>query len=232
MAKHPTARRVHREKHDEDVFVAGVLETGLWAKHHQRILVVGGTILLLAIAAFAWVRHFDAQAEEQASTELAGLRQEALQGNPQLATRDLSAFVKKYGSTPSAQEARLLLSQEYLEAGQPANAITAVEPVAKNPAKGEGASAGLILGAAYEASKQPDRAIRTYEDIAAKARFGFEKREALDRAAALELGRGNTAAAAKYYEQALNTLPKDDQQRGIYEMRVAEAKAAATKSGT
>jgi predicted negative regulator of RcsB-dependent stress response len=232
MAKHPTARRVHREQNEEDVFVSGVLETGLWAKHHQRILTTTLLVLAVLVAGFAYMRHFNAQAEEKASMELTGLRQEVLQGNQPLAIRDLTAFVKKYGSTPSSEEARLLLAQEYMQTGQAPKAITAIEPVAKNPAKGEGASAALLLAAAYEASNQPAKALDAYKSIAAKARFGFEKREALDRAAALEINRGNNAAAAELYEQSLNTLPKDNEERQVYEMRIAEAKAAGAKSGS
>lgn len=233
MAKHPTARRVHRTDTDEDVFVSTALETGLWAKHHQRILTTAAVVVVVAVAAFAYLRHFNANAEAKAATELTMLRQEAVQGNQQLAIRDLSAFVKKYGSTPSASEARLLLAQEYLQTGKPGSAVEAIQPAAKNPAKGNGATATLLLGAAYEAGNKPQQAIQEYLRVADKARFGFEKREALDRAAALELARGNSAKAAEYYERALKTIPATDTDtRGIYEMRLAEARAAGVKAGS
>ncbi|HEX6559848.1 MAG TPA: tetratricopeptide repeat protein [Longimicrobiales bacterium] len=232
MAKHPAARRVHREHNEEDVFVSSVLETSVWARHHGRILAIGGGLLVAAVAIFAYVRHFNAQAEDRASTELTIVRQEALSGNTQLAARDLSAFVQKYGKTPSGDEARLMLAQMYLQSAQPAKAIETIKPLASNPGKGNGASAALIMAAGYEDSKQLDRAEQTYLSVADKARFGFEKREALDRAAMLRMSRGNTAGAAELYERALKTLPANDEQRTVYEMRIAEVRAAGAKTGS
>lgn len=232
MAKHPAARRVHREHIQEDVFVSSVLETSVWARHHGRILAIGSGVLIAAVAIFAYVRHFNAQAEDRASTELTIVRQEVLAGNSQLATRDLANFVKKYGKTASGDEARLMLAQLYLQSAQPAKAIETIKPLADNPGKGNGASAALIMAAAYEDARQFGPAEETYLKVADKARFGFEKREALDRAAMLRINRGNTAGAAELYERALKTLSANDEQRTVYEMRIAEVRAAGARTGS
>ncbi len=232
MTKHPAARRVHREAADEDVFVSGVLEGGVWAKHHGRALLIGSIAIVVALVLFFYVRHFNAQAEAKAATDLTAVRQTMMEGNRELAMRDLSSFVKKYGKTPSADEARLLLAQVYLEAGQATSAITTIKPIAGDPSKSNGASAAMILAAAYELNKQTDLAEQTYLKVADKARFGFEKREALERAAILRLNKGNTAGAAQLYEQAMNTLPETEvDQRNAYQMRIAEVRASGARTG-
>lgn len=221
---HPTARRVHREANEEDVFVAGVLESSVWARNHGRNLVIAGVVTLVLLATLLYIRNWRGNLNNRAAAELTTVRQTMLEGNRDLAVRDLKQYVTKYGSASSVAEARLLLAQALLETGKPKEAIDAVQPIAGDPGKGSGTSAGLILGAAYEAAKQPDKAEETYLRIADKARFGFEKRDALERAATLRLSKGNGAGAAELYDRALKTLPESQtEERAIYQMRIAEA---------
>jgi predicted negative regulator of RcsB-dependent stress response len=232
MPKHPTSRRVHRERHDEDKFVVATLESTAWAKTHSQTLTIAGIVLALAIGGFLYLRNFEEQKENRATIELTTVRQTVLQGNRPLAERDLQAFVKKFGGTSSADEARLMLAQIQMEEGKPVEAIRTVEDMAGNPGKAGGASAALILGAAYEANKKTDKAEETYLRVADKARFGFEKREALERAAAIRVAKGNTAGAAELYERAMNTYPEDAAERSIYQMRMAEVRAAGARTGS
>lgn len=224
--RHPTSRRVHREHHDEDAFVAAALEGSVWARNHSRIMLGIGVALILVVAGFLYVRNFQAAKEQNAAIELTTVRQTVLQGNRQLAERDLQTFVRRFGGTPAADEARLMLAQVLLEENKPGQAITAVKDLSNNPAKAGGATAALMLGAAYEANKQADKAEATYLNVADKARFGFEKREALERAAALRIAKNNTAGAAQLYERAMKTLPEDSPERVVYQMRMAEVQAA------
>jgi predicted negative regulator of RcsB-dependent stress response len=226
MAKHPTARRVHRTDNADDAFVAGVLESSVWARNHQRIITIGGVALVLLLAVFLYLRNYRSNLSNQATVQLTAVRQTVLQGNRQLAIRDLNTYVSKYGKTSSGDEARLMLAQLYAEEKQTANAVKAIKPIANEPGGSNGASAALLLGAIYEAGKQPGEAEKVYLQIADDARFGFEKREALERAAGLRLQRGNTAGAAELYDRALKTLPEDSPERTVYQMRIAEVTAA------
>lgn len=232
MPKHPAARRVHRVESDDDVFVSGVLESSVWAKTHGRSLLIGVVALIVIVAGTIYWRNYRADLRDRATVELTPVRQTVIEGNRQLAIRDLTAYIEKYGSTPSADEARLLLAQVYVEEGRAQDAVDVLEPVARNPGAPSGATAALLLGAAYEAANQPDRAERTYLLIADKARFGFEQREALERAAGILLQKGNTAGAADLYDQALKTLPEDSPERSVYLMRIAEIRAATDGAGT
>lgn len=227
--KHPVSARVHREHHDEDAFVAGVLESSVWAKTHARIVVIAGVVLFAALALGLYYRNYRANVHERSTAQLNQVRQTVLSGNQQLAVTDLKNYIGRFGNTPAGAEARTMLAQMYLSMNQPLEAVKAIEPIAGNVK--EAPSAAFLLAAAYEAQKQPDKAEQTYLQIADKARFGFEKREALERAAGLRLQKGNTAGAVELYERALNTLPEDSEDRSVYEMRIAEIRAAGpTKS--
>jgi predicted negative regulator of RcsB-dependent stress response len=231
MAKHPAARRVHRAESDEDVFVTGVLESSAWLKTHGRYVLFGGTALVVATAALVYWLNYRSDLQERAAAELTPVRQTVVEGNRQLAMRDLKSFVGKYGSTPSADEARLLLAQIYVEEGRATDAIKMLEPVA-DPSDAGGASGALLLGAAYEAAKQLERAEQAYLEVADAARFGFEKREGLERAAILRLQKGNAPGAAELYDRALKTLPEDSPERSVYQMRIAEIRAAGAPTGS
>jgi len=229
MVKHPTSRRVHRESHDEDAFVATVAESTVWARQNQRLLTIVGVVVIVAAAALLYYRNWHKNHVEQASYELNTVRQSVIQGNHQLAIRDLKQYLAKFGDTPAGDEARVLLAQVQMEENQGAAAVNTIKPLAGNPAKGEGATAGLLLGAAYESAKQLDKAEEAYASVGAKARFGFEKREGYERAADVAAERGNTAKAAEYYQKAMETLPKDSPDRQIYTMRLAEVQAAGAR---
>src|SRR5438045_9161764 len=99
MAKnHPSARRVHREAHEDDVFVAGVLESSVWAKNHGRNLVIAGVVTLVLLIGILYLRNWRANLNNRAAAELTTVRQTMLEGNRELAVRDLKQYVTKYGS--------------------------------------------------------------------------------------------------------------------------------------
>jgi predicted negative regulator of RcsB-dependent stress response len=230
MAKHPTSRRVHRDKHDDDAFVAAALESSVWARDHSRTLIITIVSVLVILGGLLYYKNFQASKNNRAEGELTQVRQTVLQGNRQLSMRDLNNFVNKYGNAPAADEARLMLAQLYIEDGKGAKAVETVKSLGDKP--GKNASAALLLGAAYEANKQLDKAEEVYLDVADNARFGFEKREGLERAAGIRLTKGNTAGAAELYDRAMKTLPEDSPERTVYEMRVAEVRAAGAKTGS
>jgi predicted negative regulator of RcsB-dependent stress response len=223
--KHPGAARVKRQRHDEDVFVESVLEGSVWAKTHGRTLVYVGVAVFLLLAAGIYYRNFQQNARERSTVELNQVRQTVLSGNKQLAQTDLRQFVAKYGDTQAGEEARTMLAQLYLSTNQPQQAIDVIRPIADDV--DESPAAAFLMAGAYEALKQPEKAEETYLRIADKARFGFEKREALERAAGLRMAKGNTAGAIELYDRALNSLPEESPDRSVYEMRIAEARGAS-----
>jgi predicted negative regulator of RcsB-dependent stress response len=228
--KHPGAGRVYRQRHDEDVFVESVLEGSVWARQHGRILLIGGIVLFVLLAGGIYYRNYRAQLHEQATAQLNQVRQTVLSGNKQLAVTDLKNYIARFGNTAAGAEARTMLAQLYLSQNQPQEAVTAIEPIADEVDKSPAAT--FLLASAYEALKQSDKAEQAYLRIAEDARFGFEKREALERAAGLRLAAGNTAGAIELYNRAMETLPEDSPDRAVYEMRIAEIRGAASAPST
>jgi predicted negative regulator of RcsB-dependent stress response len=231
MAKHPGARRVHKSASDEDAFVAGVLESSVWARTHARHLIIGGVVALLAVVLFVYLRTTRAQTNQQAAVELDQLRGTVQSGNLELARQDVQKFLDSFGRTPSAREARLLLGQLQLQGGEAQNAVATLRPIADDVESSLGYNAALMLAAAYRANKQDADADRTYLRIADRARFDYQKREALDLAAQLRAENGNPTGAIELYERILASFDTDqpmiDPDRNVYEMRLAELRAAA-----
>ena len=223
--KHPGAGRVHRERNEEDVFVESVLEGSVWAKTHGRTLLIGGILVFLILAGALWYKGYQSNIREAAARELNLVRQTVMSGNKQLAVTDLKKYIAKYGKTSSGAEARTMLAQMHLSLNQPQEAATAIEPIADDPE--DASAAAFLLAAAYEAQNKPEKAEETYLKIADAARFGFEKREALERAATVRLSKGNTAGAIELYDRAIKTLPEDSPDRAVYEMRIAEIRGGA-----
>jgi predicted negative regulator of RcsB-dependent stress response len=233
MVRHPTARRVHRPAEaSDDAFVAGVLESTVWAKRHGRTLIVGGVLLALLLLGFLFYRSQAAATRERSAMELERVRATLLTGNTTLAAQELQAFVNQYGGTPAGREARLLLGQALFDEGQPQQAIEAVERLARDPDEPLGAAAAFLAGAAHEALGAPQQAETLYLRVADDARFDFQRLEALDKAARLRITAGNPAGAAELYQRAIDMIPPERAaDRSLYRMRQAEAQAMA-QTGT
>lgn len=231
MARHPTARRVHHERTSpDDTFVEGALRTTAWAQEHRRLLILGTVTFLVVAAALFLYRRNQQILRDRAAIEIIQIRQTAQGGNPALTIRDAEGFLGTYGGTAAATEARLLLGQAYLASNQPQQAIDVVSALAGDLESPSGVSAALLTAAAHEAATRFDEAERVLLRIADTAPHDYQKIAALDNAARIRVERGNAAGAAELYTRLLDLLPEDSQDRPVFEMRRAEALAAATTS--
>ena len=228
MARHPTAHRVHREQvAPDDVFLEGALKTSAFVQENRRLLISAViTVVVLGMLLFVW-RNNTRRLSELAATEVLTVRQTAQSGNPALTIRDSEAFLDRFESTPSAVEAKLLLGQAYLESNQAQPAIDAVSDLAGDLSTPSGVSAAMLTAAAHESAARFDEAERILLRVADRAEFVYQKTAALDNAARIRLERGQPAGAAELYDRILTLLPADSQDRPIFEMRRAEARAAA-----
>jgi predicted negative regulator of RcsB-dependent stress response len=227
MARHPTARRIHRETSPDDAFVEGALQTTVWVREHQRILMTGIIAVVVLGLAFLWYRNNTRRIREAAAVEILQVRQMAQTGNPALTIRDAEAFVERFGGAPAALEARLMLGQAYLESNQPDQAVEAVAEIADDLRNPSGVSAAMLTAAAHESATRFDEAERVLLRIANDAPFDYQKVAALDNAARIRVERNQPGEAVQLYDRILGILPEDSQDRPIFEMRRAEAAAAA-----
>jgi len=233
MTRHPTARRVNRPPRAgaDDVFVERVLETTVWAKRNSRTLIVVGATLVVVILVMVYMRASGSAMRRNAETQLTQIRPTVLSGNAPLAIRDLETFLARYGDTPAAREARVLLGRAYLENQEAQKAVDLLLPHANDVADPLGVQTAMLLGAAYESLAQPAAAVDVYLRVGERAQFDYQKQLALDAAARVRLETGDAAGAVELYDRILTIIPDNGPDRPVYELRRAEA-AARVPGGT
>ncbi len=221
--RHPGQRRLatERQEHEDDVFVANVLEIGNWAKRNQQVLTVLGIVVVLAVAAGLYYRNYRSTLVQQAANQLEQIQQSVALQDTQGAKDQLVVFLDRFGGTPYAGEARMLLGELYLRSNDPQQAIAVLEPMAspRDPLELQGAS---LLAVAYEQEKRWADAEATYLRIADRSELDFQVRDALAAAARIRSQQGNAAGAAELYRRILAGMDANAPERGVYEMRLAE----------
>lgn len=223
MTRHPTARRVSRPApSEEDAFVHGVLESTVWAKQNARTLIIAAVVVVALIVGFFFYRGFSNAKEAGATSALNDLRATVGAGNVQLALRDGETLLAQYGGTEAAREARLLVAQIHMQAGQPAEAVDVLAPLGGDLDAPLGFNAGMLLAAAHEAAGQTEQAIQVYNRVGANGRFVYQQVAGYESAARVQEAAGDHDAAMASYERILTVLDENAPQRGVYEMRLAE----------
>lgn len=217
----------HRVEPD-DIVLARALEFSNWARANVRLVVGGALVVLVVIVGLMWWRADRAARMERAAMEFLQLEQAVGSGNPELAARDLEQFTQRFAGTDYAREATVMLGSLYLQTGQPAAAIEAVDDLAARPGSSMLATqAAMIHAAAQHAAGQTDAAIATYLRVAEDAELPYQRIEALASAARLRAEAGDHAGAAELYARAVELSEVGSADRTLYDMRRAEAEARA-----
>jgi predicted negative regulator of RcsB-dependent stress response len=210
----------------EDAFISRILGFSLWAKQNTQTLIIGVAVLVLIIAGSVYYLNFRSATSVQATAELAQIQQVVAMGEREQAKTELASFLERYGDTRQATEARLNLGELYMQEGNPAAAIEALQPATRslrnNPV---GLQAAALLAAAYEEEGRLQEAEETYLEVANRAELPFQIQDAITSAARLRVEQGNHAGAESLYRQLIDGMDEDDPLRAIYEMRMAEISA-------
>jgi predicted negative regulator of RcsB-dependent stress response len=230
MTRHPAARRVHQQGTPDDALTERLLHLILWARKNLRVLATTAVVIVLAVLATLYSLNMREARRAEASLRLNEVRQTALSGNHALALRDIEAFIARFSGTPSADEARLLMAQISLEDAQPAKAIEALNTLAGKAGTPLGTSAAFLLAAAYDQNGDAAQAEATYLRIADQAAMGFQRREAIEQAARIRTEQGDAAKAVELYQRLVGMTHEDSPERGIAELRLAEARARAGRN--
>ncbi|MDQ3556368.1 MAG: hypothetical protein M3409_06285, partial [Gemmatimonadota bacterium] len=110
--------------------------------------------------------------------------------------------------------------------------VEVLQPFGRRVREGPlGAQGALLLAAAQAEAGQRDAAISTYLRIAGEAPMRFRQEEALSQAALLRQQGGDAAGAAELYRRLLELAEEGSLERGVYEMRLAEAEGQALARG-
>jgi predicted negative regulator of RcsB-dependent stress response len=235
MAKrHPGQRRLTQTKaaeEDDDIFIAKVLEFWTWATTNRQFLTVVGAVVVIAGAAFLYYRSYRRGLVAEAGTQLEQIHQSIALNDTAGAKNQLKVFVDRFGGTPYAGEARMLLGEIYLENGSAQQAQAVLEPMASAPSTPLELQAAGLLARSYEQEGRWKDAEDLYLRLADRARLDFEIRGALADAARIRASHGDAAGAAELYHRILDGLDKNAPDRGLYEMRLAELTTDTSAQG-
>ena len=225
--RHPgSSRVVHDNQNDpDDVFIAKTLEMSGWAKNNQQLITVLVVVAVIAVAGLVYYQRFSTQQAQQAGQQLEAIHQTMAMRDLEGAKADLATFLDRFGGTPYAGEARMMLGELYLQTDQPQQALAVLEPMGGSPRAPLEMQAAALLGSAYEQEGRWDDAEAIYLRIAERSELDFQVRSALEAAARIRSDQGDAAGARELYERILADLEDNDPQRGLYEMRIAELNA-------
>ncbi len=225
--RHPTSRRTPHQQQDnaDDLFVAKVLEFSHWGSQHRNALTALIVVVVLGFAGWFYWQSYSQDMFVQATEELTAIQQTRVLGDPAQAKADLQIYLQRFGGTPTADEARLLLGQLELETGNPQGAIEALDALSgsRSPI---GNQATFLLAAAHEEAGDAAQAERLYLTVANRSDLSFFVRDALAQAARIRQDAGDHVGAAQLYEEVLTYYDETDPARGFYELRLAESRTA------
>lgn len=224
---HPGQRRVSSgaPEHDDDVFIAKILEIGNWLKSNQQAVTIGLVVIVVGVASAIYYRNYQATLANQAANQLEEIHQSVALGDREGAKNQLAVFLQRFDGTPYAGEARMLLGELYLSTNDAQQALAVLEPLSASPREPLELQAASLLGAAYEQDGRWADAEATYLRIADRSDLDFQVRDALADAARVRASQGNIEGAAQLYQRILDGLDENAEDRGTYEMRLAELNA-------
>ena len=223
--KHPSSRRAPQAPHDQDdAFVAGVIDISEWARTHRQALTLLGVAVALLVAGGIYYVNFQRSLTIQAVNRLEEIHQTISLSAFEDAKTQLSTFLDSFQGTDQAREAVILLARLHLESGDAPVAISVLERADLGFRDPIGIQANSLLARAYEIQGRWPEAEDTYLEVADRAEFDFQIREALGSAARARRRQQDPAGAAELYERILESFEDDDPDRGLYELRLAEVR--------
>jgi len=230
MSKRKNKARRHAQsvEEQEDVFVANVLDASKWAGDNRQMLTLSLVAVALLAAAGLYYVNFQSSVRVQSVNRLEEIQQTiSIQANED-AKVQLGTFLDRFGYTPEADEALILLARLHMESGDVAVAINVLENQGPALGTGIGIQANVLLARAYEQQGRWPDAERLYIRIADAAELDFQVVESLEDAARTRIRQLDAAGAAELFDRILSTMDESDPSRGMYEMRRAEMRELAS----
>jgi predicted negative regulator of RcsB-dependent stress response len=219
------SRQLNSTLDPDDAMAMRAAALAAWAKRNARMIIALSAVAVVLVGGLLVWKYSQAQRRAAAAEALLALR-----ANPTLVTAagsaQLATFIQRYNGTTEADEARLMLAEQRLNAGNPRAAITELNRVAGSGSP-LAAQAGMMLGSAYAQAGDRAAAIRAYEQAADKAKLKYQRFEALGQAALQHEVGGNYKAAVEMYRRVLAETEANSGAASVVEMRITEALAKA-----
>ena len=223
--KHPSTRRAPQTPHhQDDAFVAGVIDFSEWARTHRQALTLIGVAVTLLVAGGIYYVNFQRSLTIQAVNRLEEIHQTISLSAFEDAKAQLSTFLDSFEGTDQAREAVILLGRLHLESDDAPVAISVLERADLGFRDPIGIQANSLLARAYEIQGRWPEAEDTYLEVADRAEFDFQIRTALNSAARARRRQQDLAGAAELYGRILESFEDDDPDKGLYELRLAEVR--------
>lgn len=229
MATSTAAQRPNRHHNvdPDDAMAQRALALAAWAKTNARAIIAGAVVVLVVVLGLVYYRYYEATRAAQAAVAFAPVAEAAETGAP-TAEQQLRDFTVAYAGSAEADLARVLLGRVYLREGRPQDAVTVLQEAAGGDSE-VAVQAMLVLGAAQHQAGQADAAVETFRRAAGAARLDYLQREALQEAALVRQAEGQWAAAVELWTEAAALAEEGSIERGVFEMRRAEAEAMAAR---
>lgn len=219
------SRQLNSTLDPDDAMAMRAAALAAWAKKNARMIIAISAVAVVLVGGLLVWKYSQAQRRAAAAEALLALR-----ANPTLVTAaggaQLANFITRYNGTTEADEARLMLAEQRLNAGNPRAAITELNRVAGSGSP-LSAQAGMMLGSAYAQAGDRAAAIRAYEQAADKTKLKYQRFEALGQAALQHEVGGNYKAAVEMYRRVLAETEPNSGAASVVEMRITEALAKA-----
>lgn len=206
----------------DDAFTSRILLFVAWAQRNPQTLIGSVVGIVLVVVGVLWFTGQRSGQLNEAAIQLEQVQQVVVSAPPEEAIAELQRYLVSFGRTPYGMEARLLLGERFLEAGDPQGAIEALSAVAPSFSDPLRIQATVLLAAAHEQAEDWSAAARIYADLKNRAEMTFQKQEAAEGLARAHLALGDTAAAVAAYQALLDSLDEGDLARSYVEMRLAE----------
>ena len=147
-----------------------------WARLYTRELSIAGVILLALIGVLWLYRYSSQQQLQHADEQLLQPERSLAAGNIPLAQTDLKRIITRYGGTPAASQAAMLLAQTYYSQGKYVDGLATLAKAPRSGASKPYAAGveGLVADGYSEQGKYQDAATH-YLAAAAASPYPYDK---------------------------------------------------------
>jgi predicted negative regulator of RcsB-dependent stress response len=196
----------------------------LWFQQNLKVVLIGGAVVLVAVAAVFGYRSMDESKRIDANNELYKATGPMLQGNLPDAQIALDRVAKRFAGTSSGTQASLLLAQVLYDQKKFAEGIKALEAASGAAGPDFGASVQALIAAGYESQGKFVEAASHFETASSLAKFPVDKGANRASQARSLTEAGKFAEARKIWEE----LAKDESLPFAQEaqVRIGELSAA------
>jgi tetratricopeptide (TPR) repeat protein len=172
-----------------------------WVVSRSKPLMIGGAVVLVAIAAVAFSRSSAQRKNARAESALMTGQSAFYSGNTAQAKTDLGSVISRYPGTASSTQAAMLLAQIHYNEGKHDEGLKILSDAAKVAPGPFRAAVAELMAAGYADTKRYAEAAEHFSKAAELAEFPTDKEIHLADAARVLLASGKVAESKKIWEK-------------------------------